>query len=320
MTTPSASTTSTLSSSEPGGARPGVLDLDEVLAAIGTIAPATPVPPARIGTGPTVPRAVAGRARPVPDGPRAPSPVYVDGIEHDKLLRHHHWRPILLAYTAAGAVHQSGRPVRAAMADAHLLVASQVDLDWLADRLPPGPLELIGLDDAHPDQLQAAARTAIGARRHQHETRIVDQLLTGHNGTVIVDGPLTDYQGDRLGGVVKTHGTAVLDDMFFEYDLPVGHMIGPFELAQAGTTRWAAMVRLASNRTGTPTSGLVRIEAFDPALIEPLAATCMDARQQPGSLDPRADRHLAPIAACERELRRWLPTLYGLDFGPPPRT
>ena len=174
MTTPSMSPTSGSSSASPLVARSRVLDLDEVLEAIGTVAPSTPVPPARTATGPTVPVAMAGPARPVPDGPRVPSPVFVDGIEHDKLLRHHHWRPILLAYTAAGAVHQTGRPVRAAMADAHLLVASQVDLDWLADRLPPGPLELIGLDDAHPDQLQAAARTAIGARRHQHETRIVD--------------------------------------------------------------------------------------------------------------------------------------------------
>ena len=110
--------------------------------------------------------------------------------------------------------------------------------------------------------------------------------------------------------------------MSFEYDLDVGHMVGPFELSQAGTTRWAAYVRLASNRSdsGPPARGLVRIEAFDRELIEPLAATCMDLRQQPGSMAPRADRHLAPIAACERELRRSLPQLYGIDFGPPPRT
>ena len=58
--------------------------------------------------------------------------------------------------------------------------------------------------------------------------------------------------------------------------------------------------------------GMVRLEAFNPDLLDPLAARALNERQGPHSGDGRYDRHLVSVATCEKLLCARRPMVFDL--------
>lgn len=242
--------------------------------------------------------------------------AFVDGIQASIYLTHRQHRPIYMTWTAAGAVGAGPRIV--GLEEQMAIVCSTMDRDWVKENNAEGfPVrELAAL---YPPDVEGEAAAMLGQTREGLERHLVDRMLIDEVGTLVLDGSLIARPNDRrLVGVVKTMGKRYLPDESFLWRLPVGSRSPRFKILPrtpgasiGGVPRYSCYVRLFDATYAAWNFGMVRLETFDPELLDTLAARCLLERQGVHSLDPRADRHLASVRATEDVLRARRPVIFG---------
>lgn len=234
---------------------------------------------------------------------------FIDGVQDLLTLTWRESRPIALLHVAAGAVDVDGRPL--SLVEDLRLIAAEADRDFIdgldLDDIPPVTW-LAAIEPPDLERLVAGQQSAV---RESLERRLAVHMLdVTDTGMVLVDGHTAGRPSDmRLGGVVKTTRTRYLADESVLWTLPVGWRSPRFKLT--GPERYSCYVRLAAAAKGW-SGGLIRVEAHDPDLLDPIAAHCLQQRQPAATGDARWDVHLAPVAACERMLRARKPALFTL--------
>lgn len=235
--------------------------------------------------------------------------AWMDGTQNAILLKYMEHRPLYLAHTAAGAVARRGEPVSF---DWNLeLIASYEDKEWL-DPLR-GEIPLHELPVSTPPEVEKAAMNRLSSKRAKLEREMSLRIVEEHPGVLVVDGSLVGRPHDhRVVGVVKSVGRRYLpDEAAALWYLQEGWRSPRFHIPAgsngSGVDRFSCYVRLHDARLEAWSFGLVRLETYDPALLEPLAARALAERQFAGSGDARWDRHLKGVAAAERYLKEKTP-------------
>lgn len=236
---------------------------------------------------------------------------YVDGIQNQLVLTYRDHRPVYLTFTAAASVNERGSP--GVLRERLRVCATPDDAAWLRDRVvDPPPFEELPPGD--PPAVEAAAVKSLSAQRDQLERSLVADLVDDDpHGAIVVDGSVASHTPDaRVVGVAKTVATRYLDDESVLWHLPQGWRSPRFRLPEraGGVERYSCYVRMVDASRQRWSHGLVRLEAHDPDLLEPLAARCLSLRQTAAGGDPRWAVHLAPVAACERFLRARRPAAF----------
>lgn len=242
---------------------------------------------------------------------------FVDGIQAALTVTWREHRPVYLTFVSAGCVGAGPRRQAQLIAVKERLdlVGSHLDAEWLTQLPESAPVVL--LDATEPDQIERAALARLGADRETLERELVTDLVGNGTGTLVLDGSLAKRPVDaRLLGVVKTVRTRWLQDESVLWGMPEGWRSPRFKIP-AGThgveaDRYSCYLRLFDAEHRGWDHGLVRLESYDPELLEPLAALAMAERQSKRSRDSRGDRHLASVRACEDVLRARRPVVFGL--------
>lgn len=237
-----------------------------------------------------------------------PPVLFADGCQSQVLLQ---WRsdadgrrPVTLCWAGAAAwVGPSTKPQ--VSTERMWLGCSYRDEDWL--RGVPTGLPVIASEFRFGGDVQKDLGRILRRVRSELEVHVVAEADPGAGGIVLADGGLLAHRV-RPGtvGVVKTHRTRYVADERPLVRLAVGSRTAVFRLPGRTRTeqdRWSAYVRLNAPESGEAVRGLVRLEAWDPGLIDPAAAVAVRTRQGPGSDDPRWDRHLKGIRTVERLLK-----------------
>lgn len=240
---------------------------------------------------------------------------WMDGIQASLLITHKDHRPIYLNYTAAGAV--SSWDTLSGFKEKLEVVCSEVEWDWLYP-LAQG-LEVTPLGINSPPELEQRAISHLATRRASLEKLLAEELFRKRRkGNLVVDGSLLQRPvNKKIIGVIKSTVRKYLPDESVLWGMPAGWRSPMFKIPKghgAPADRFSAYVRLFSANDKAWSFGLVRIETFDPTLINPMAARCILEKQNPAAGDPRFDRHLYPIRACEELLRARRPNVFTMDL------
>jgi hypothetical protein len=238
---------------------------------------------------------------------------FVDGVQAAMTVTWREHRPVYFAYTAAGCVGEQGRLL--VSREKLEIICSELDHDWIESL--GHPIDVHRLDESQPDLIERAALASLAAQRDDHERNVIADLLTRMDLPVIVDGSLIARPVDnRICAVVKTTRRRWLADETVLWGLPEGWRSPRFVIPSGSqgvpVDRYSCYLRLFDASQRSWDYGLVRLETFDPSLLEPLAALALAERQSPGAGDPRADRHLAGVRTCEQVLRARRPAVFGL--------
>lgn len=257
------------------------------------------------------------------DGPPLAVQGFIDGVQSSVVVSHREHRPIYLTWQAAGAVGAQGRLL--GLKERLTLVCSTADRAWVDGvNTMDNPLPVQELPPTLPFDLERAAYATVGDWRDRLERALVEELVDAGTGPLVVDGSLRDRpHHPALHAVVKdVTSTRYLPDEQQLFGLPAGWRSPIFKLAPGGRSggpveRYSCYVRLHDARHRGWAHGLIRIEAFSPESLEPLAALAMAERQGPLSGDGRWDRHLGSVAITEKVLRSRRPVVF--DFAPSAR-
>jgi len=238
---------------------------------------------------------------------------FLDGIQATLCVTHREQRPIYLFYTAAAALGAGAVPI--GMRERLSLICSDTDAEWVAGISAGVPIEQ--LVDATPPELERDAHRLVGSARDQLERTLVDDLLAQNWGTIVVDGSLVGRPHDRrLVGVVKTTQRQWLADERVLWGLPEGWRSPRFKIpvgaGSIGVERYSCYVQMTDKSVGAWNHGLIRLESFDPDILDALAARCLMERQGSGSGDMRWDRHMGSVRAVEEFLRSRRPSVFSL--------
>lgn len=237
---------------------------------------------------------------------------YVDGVQASLVLTHREHRPVHLNYTASAAVDRHSRPL--AVRERLDLVVGERDLEWARTLDCTVPITV--LPDSDPGETQRLAVEGLAGSRERLERALVDELL-GRGNSLLLDGSLVARPADpRLVGVVKTTRRRYLPDETMLYDLRAGWRSPAFRIPAGSNAypadRYSCYVRLFDASARAWDHGLIRIEALDPSVLQPLGVLTMELRQPGRNDDPRGDRHLLPIRRCEELLRARRPAVFDL--------
>lgn len=240
--------------------------------------------------------------------------AFVDGIQSQMLVTYRDHRPIVLAYTAAGAANRG--PALQAVNEKLHIVCSEKDEEWL-DHLnnADNPIPVATVVDGPPPMLEKLILERVGNIRATCETELVSTLATQvpANAYLVLDGSLLGKEHSaKLVGVVKSSRTKYLKDETQLYSLPTGWRSAMFAIPtpNSETIRYSAYLRLVPANHNSWSFGLIRLETFDPNLIDALAARALIERQTAASGDGRWDRHLVSVATCEKLLRARKPAAF----------
>jgi len=242
--------------------------------------------------------------------------LFSDGIQNGLVLTYREQRPCYLAYCAAGVVNEKSRLVHDAFEQDLTLLVSKEDETW-AEELDSG-LEVDTFAETRPDLVARAALDRLRGKREDMERRVVKQAsrhVSGQNEFVVVDGSLQNHKTaqNKLVSVVKTTRTRFLKDESNLWSLRQGWMSQRFKISsEQGETRYSCYLRLRSSKYHSWNYGLVRLETFDPDILENLAATALLEVQTVRSQDPRADVHLSLVRDVEKVLRAQRPDVFAL--------
>lgn len=252
----------------------------------------------------------------------APAPVaaFIDGIQNQMIVTYRGHRPVVLSYCAAGAAGAGAELID--VQENLSIVCSAADGDWVTEvNTGPSPIPVSHVPDGTPPEVERNVMGRVQWMRSEAERELTDRMVTasGRVGDLVVlDGSLLGRTPDpRLVSVVKTSRTKYLADETSLYGLPAGWRSSVFRIDPVGATpaRYSTYVRLHTAAEGSWSFGLIRLEAFDADLLEPLAARAFVERQGPSSGDGRWDRHLVSVATCEKLLRARRPAVFGLFAG-----
>ena len=152
----------------------------------------------------------------------------------------------------------------------------------------------------------------LGGRRAQRETRLVE-AMADTDCFVVKDGRIDDTGPLHAVGYIKSHNRTYLEPPHARVIAAIraGQRTPIFEVHEK-FSRFSWYVRLANMPYGHSWSGIARIEAsaslgIDRArVIADRTAALLPLAAMPLHLDARAPQNLIPIAALEKELRRWL--------------
>jgi hypothetical protein len=235
---------------------------------------------------------------------------FVDGIQSSMHLTHRDQRPVILSYVAAGALAPGARPV--ALVERLRLWCAELDVEWSTSVGGSIPIEV--LSDAPPPDMETAALRRIGSSRDDVEREVVNGLVRRNDpGVIVVDGSvMTRVRSNRIVGVVKTLKSRYLADESVVWKLPKGWRSPRFAIGSGEQVRYSCYVQLVDKSEGAWNLGLIRLEAFDVELLEPLAARCLTEAQTASGGDPRWDRHLGSMRAVEDFLRARRPAAFSL--------
>lgn len=238
---------------------------------------------------------------------------FVDGIQSARVVAYRAHRPVYLAYAAAAAVS----PAREMLSLEEMLtvIASPEDAEWLEDSGSGLPVTL--LSGVSPDLLAAEATRTLGSARDLMETMCVRSAPPAPGEHLVVDGSVASRPSDLpLVGVVKTTGTRYLPDEKLLFALPRGWRSPRFALKEGfqgcPVRRYSCYVRLLDASRSHWNFSLVRVETFDPDLLDAAAAFALSETQSPLSGDRRFDRHLAGVRMVEDTLRARRPDVFDL--------
>lgn len=236
--------------------------------------------------------------------------AFVDGIQASLIVTHRAHRPVYLFYVAAGALGPGARPV--GLDERLSIVCAHADRDWV-DALG-STIPVVELAAEEPPDIERAAYALLDSTRDGLERQLVSRLLHDDAGTLVVDGSLIGRPPDRrLVGVVKSTKRQYLADEGVLFGLPEGWRSPRFRIPASGaqnSDRFSCYLRLHDASHDRWNYALIRLEAFDAALLDALAARCLLERQGAGSGDPRWERHLASVHATEEFLRARRPPVF----------
>jgi hypothetical protein len=243
--------------------------------------------------------------------------AFLDGIQASVVVTYRAHRPVFMSYAAAGAVTDKARLV--SHSEKLSVVCSRLDKDWV-DQLGQGiPVEALSSDLPH--EVEVAAGLNLSNDRDALEAQVLSELVAQGSSMVCVDGSLRKRPSlDNLVGVVKTTRSKFLEDESCLYRLPEGWRSPMFELPKRYTNRgtdgprlFSTYVRLQDASRRGWDFGLIRLEASTPDVLEPMAARVLLERQNASSGDPRFDRHIASMRACEDALRKRRPSIFSIS-------
>lgn len=242
-----------------------------------------------------------------------PIPVgaFIDGIQASLIVAWREHRPVYLQYIAAGALGPEAKPV--GLRERLQVVASSADREWL-DEIGC-ELRIEEIVATEPPAVEQEASKLLGSIRENLERALVEDLIDQSVRPLIVDGTLIGRAPRRdLLGVVKTHRTRYLEDESVLWRLPAGWRSPRFkiEASGGGGDRYSCYLRLFDASQHSWHFGLIRLEAFHPDQLDPLASRCLNERQHPAAGDPRWDRHLAGVHACEEFMRARRPAIFSM--------
>ncbi len=242
----------------------------------------------------------------------APAEVWgvIDGIQPAaRALCWRGGRPIGFIYVAAGCIHPPTGAVRA-HEERLLLVASHLDESWVAEVSGGVPVAVVR--ERYPAELVEAINAIHRRLRHRLERDVLAAVRTPGR-LVVADGHLADIPpgAGAVAGVVKSHPRQYLGDEREVASLREGELSTPFLLPavrDGELDRCSAYLRLHPAEGAEWSHGLIRLEASEERLLEPVAAWALRNRQGPGP-DRRWAVHLAAMAACEASLRSRVPPI-----------
>lgn len=244
----------------------------------------------------------------------APLPIaaFVDGIQASLNVTYRSHRPVFLNYVAAGAVGAGARFL--GMREKLTVLCSSLDTEWVQSLQQTIPIEELAATS--PLDVERGALATLAGDRESHERHLVEDLISQNVGTLCLDGSLLGRPPlNSLVGVVKSTNKKYLADESMLFRLPQGWRSPIFKIAEntAGVApdRYSCYLRLTSAEGRAWNFGLIRLEAYTPDLLMPLAARALRERQGVASGDPRFDRHLSSIKACEDALRARRPPVFG---------
>jgi hypothetical protein len=244
-----------------------------------------------------------------------PLPVagFVDGIQSAAAVTWREHRPVYLTYVAAAAVGARGVPI--GLAEQLEVLCAEPDTGWVLEAADSIPVRV--LEGLTPAEIEGAAFSALGSRRENLEREVIETLVTDPScGSLILDGQLVARPHDhRLFGVVKTTRKRYLEDESVLWRLPEGWRSPRFAIP-AGTggpspLRYSCYLRLFDAGSRGWDFGLLRLESYDPELLDALASRCLIERQGSGARDARWDRHLGGVRQVENFLRSRRPAVFG---------
>lgn len=239
--------------------------------------------------------------------------AFVDGIQASLCVTYREHRPVYLNYVAAGAVGHHAKVLR--IDEKLTVVCSSLDVEWVKTLGENLPIEELAA--TMPLDVERAALHILGGDRESFERALVQDLSSENLGTLCLDGSLLGRPPlNSLVGVVKSTGKKYLADESPLYRLPAGWRSAIFKIPEntAGVSpdRYSCYLRLFNADNKSWNFGLIRLEAFTPELLDPLAARALMERQNPAAGDPRFDRHLESMHTCEEVMRSRRPAVFSI--------
>lgn len=229
----------------------------------------------------------------------------VDGTQWATLAHRIDERPITLHHVSAAAVDGL---VGVASMERLYLAASRLDADWCR-QLPEG-IPVVELDGVSPQAVAQGADETVDLLRRRFEQTVTERALETVGGPVLVDGSIRELGtiDDGIVGVVKAAtDTQMLGDERELRHLRPGHRSSRFVWQRDYASQHdvhCAYLRLHAPGWHDPwTHGIVRLEALDPQLLDPLGALCLLERQDRHSGDPRWPVHLRSVRHTEEILK-----------------
>lgn len=247
-------------------------------------------------------------------GPPLEVTGFVDGIQSALAITYRHHRPVYLTFQAAGAVGARGKLV--GLKENLCLLASVQDQPWVEKTNIDPPIPLHILEATHPAEVERQAYETVGVLRDQQEHQLVKDLIEKGTGALILDGSLRrrPFHQDLYAVVKDTQSTQYLPDETTQlHNLPQGHRSAIFTTPppfDTSPTIYSCYLRLHDATRQAWHHGLVRLEAYRPQALMPLAARALAERQGPRSGDGRWDRHLAAVAMAEEVIRSRRPHIF----------
>ena len=152
----------------------------------------------------------------------------------------------------------------------------------------------------------------LGGRRNRSETDLVARIADP-DCFVIKDGRIDDVGPQNAVGYIKSHHRTYLSapESKVIAALRAGQRTPIFAMTEK-FNRYSWYVRLADIPHGHSWSGIARVEAPEAIgiararVLADRTAALLPLAAMPMYLDARAPQNLVPIAALEKELRRWL--------------
>lgn len=259
----------------------------------------------------------------------------VDGIQSQMVVCFREHRPVILSYSAAGCLSAVGLPL--SVREKLQVICSEIDKEWVSGVCGNIPVELVGVGTA--PEIERECVGLLSAIRDNLEQVVLRDLfdqvgnplpasvprtpgfevvseVNASGGAFIVDGALGSRPEDlRLIGIVKSVGKRYLKDESDVFALKSGYRSARFFI-KAGVAgrvgRYSCYLRLHPASGLGWSHGLIRVEAFNPELLDAACAFALRNRQFSAAVDARWDRHLQIIRGVEDFLRARRPVVFSL--------